>query len=342
MSLKKKNSIFIAVVTIVSVLLYWGGTFADGPSGYTGLGHAPALSPDDTTIAFSYFHNGEAALYTSPSSGGEAQLLHKPDQGYSYIRPSYSPGSSKLVFIKQWEEEERLRSQLMIYNEDEEKVRPLIGHEEFVTEAVFSPDGEHIYFLKAGVYKNYSDIAQKKPHDFDIFKMNIKSGEIEQITSSKAYTMSSLQVSSDGEQLLYSTFDGKDVIKMINLESKNTRTITPGPDYTSAAAQGPILSSPSLSPDGKTIAFSDVGSKSEHGTYQYELFMMNHKGEKVEQVTNFHEHVSQPIFFHHSSELLVTINRNFAGRNPDNEYWRMEQDGSHAEEILIEIPSKGS
>ncbi|QAS52040.1 hypothetical protein [Halobacillus litoralis] len=69
MALKKKNLLFISGVVILFITLYWTGTFADPQTGHTGIGHNPALSPDDQEIAFTYFKNDHGSLYTAPAEG---------------------------------------------------------------------------------------------------------------------------------------------------------------------------------------------------------------------------------------------------------------------------------
>lgn len=136
---------------------------------------------------------------------------------------------------------------------------------------------------------------------------------------------------------MYSTSYETSSIKILDLQSEETKTILPeSSDY--SEAQSPALSAPRLSPDGKVIAFADVASKTENGTFQYEIFTMNMDGENITQATNVDDYASNPLFFQNSQQLLITVDRNFAGRQPDYEYWIVERDGSNKKEIHIEIP----
>ncbi|XOS92611.1 hypothetical protein ACLMAB_01885 [Brevibacillus laterosporus] len=54
-------------------------------------------------------------------------------------------------------------------NADGSELHLLSEPDELITDAVFAPDNQTIYYLKAGVFKNYSPIASKRPHEYDLF-----------------------------------------------------------------------------------------------------------------------------------------------------------------------------
>ncbi|UOQ91587.1 hypothetical protein MUO14_13560 [Halobacillus shinanisalinarum] len=192
--------------------------------------------------------------------------------------------------------------------------------------------------IKAGGYEENYNGDGVHPQNYDIHKMNFDTYETERITTFNLYSLSSLQVTDDGKYLMYSLYNGEDIIQRLNLKNKKVETIMPGPEYESGAGDKPIAGSPALSPDGSTIVFSDVATTSDNGTFQYEVFTMKANGENVEQVTNFQEHVTEPAFFPNGEELLVTVDQNFAGGHPDYEYWRVSKKGGERKEIIIEIP----
>ncbi|RSL30696.1 hypothetical protein D7Z54_24680 [Salibacterium salarium] len=339
MSLKKKNTIFLSIVVTATALLYWTGTFAEEDSNkQTGLGRSPALSASGEELAFSYYKEGEAALYTAPASGGEAQQLLQPKTVGSYIRPAFSPDGTKLLYIKEWREEGKPYNQLMMYDFETERNKSLKGADHYIQEAIFAPDGDHIFFIKAEKYvENYYGDG-KSPQDFDIYKMNLESNETKRITTFNLYSLSSLQVTDDGKYLTYSIYDGEDFLQRLNVKNKKAETIMSEPQYTSDSGDVSVIGSPAISPDGSTIAFSEVAATSDIGTFQYEVFTMNANGEDVEQITNFHEHVTEPVFFPNGKELLVTVDQNFAGGQPDYEYWKINAEEDERKKIIIEIP----
>ncbi|SFE18085.1 TolB protein [Lentibacillus persicus] len=335
MTLKMKNISFITGMVFLFLILWGAGSLAAGPDGFSGFGQSTDISPDDSELVFSYFHGDDAALYAVPVSGGKAELLAKPEEGKSYHNPKFSPDGESIAFIEQWESEERQYSQLRIFDRNSQTVKQRINTSGYVTEGAFSPDGKSLYFLKADVYKNYSPIASERPHDFDIFRMDLESGKTERITDQKAYDMSSLEVTSSGDKLMYKTYQSNDQLVFLSLKDNSKERMVPVGDFASGT---PVISSPTLSPDGKSIVFSDVAAKDENGTFVYEAFRMDLETKQAEQLTNFHEHVTSPVYFHNADKLIVTINKNFAGADPEYSYWAISADGERQDRLEIKMP----
>ncbi|MFA1819307.1 TolB family protein [Virgibacillus oceani] len=335
MTLKKKNIFFISGMLVLFLLLWSATLFADVPDGFTGYGAATDISPNDETLVFSYYHEGEAALYTVPVTGGKAELLAQPDEGDSYINPKFSPDGEAITFVRQWEEEEGPHGEVMLMDLATNEVEELTSGGGLVTEAVFSPDGDVIYFLQAGVFENYSPIAQERPHGFDIYQMDLNTKETQQITNKDAYDMSALAVTPDGEQLMFKSYDQSDRIIFISLENNAETSPVPIGDF---ASEAPIISSPALSPDGEQIAFSDVTATDENGTFIYEAFLMDLNNYQAEPITNFREHVTEPVFFHEGDKLIVTLDKQFAQKETDYQYWEINIDGQEQKRLHIEMP----
>ncbi|UJL46204.1 PD40 domain-containing protein [Virgibacillus sp. NKC19-16] len=207
--------------------------------------------------------------------------------------------------------------------------------EGLVTEAAFSPDGESLFYLEAGIHTNYSPIASERPHDFDIYRVDLGAMEIEQITHKDAYDMSALDVTPDGEALMYRSYDGSDQLLFQTLEDGSETAVTPIGDF---ASEAPMISSPALSSDGEHVVFSDVATTNESGTFIYEGFRMDLETKQAEQITSFGEHVTSPVFFNHQDKLIVTVDKGFATSVPDYDYWVISADGDERERIQINFP----
>lgn len=306
MSLKMKNITFIMIMLGLFFLLWGVGSFAEPEKGRTGFGENPDLSTDDKELVFSYYHDGNAALYTAALADKKASLIAKPNEEESYIRPVYSPDGENIAFIKHWEKGEKPYGELMTMDlSKQEKAEQRTEGDNLVTEAAFSPDGEYLYFLMAGVYKHYSPIASEQPHDFDIYRMDVETEEIKQITHKDAYDMSDLTVSTNGEKLMHQSNDS---ILFYSLEDESEKTLTPTGE---SAPKETILSSPALSPDGKRVTFSGVANKDDQGTYMYEGFQMDVDTGEAEQVTSFQEHVANGNGWR--SKCRKSTNREVAG-----------------------------
>lgn len=159
------------------------------------------------------------------------------------------------------------------------------------------------------------------------------------MTFKEAYDMSSLEVSPDGEQLMYKAYGDHDQLVLHSLDDGGEEIIVPDGNFASGA---PIISTPTISPDGKSIVFSDVAAKDEKGTFIYEAFHMNLDTKQAEQLTNFHENVTSPVYFHSEDKLIVTVDKNFAGAEPDYSYWIIGADGETQNRVAIEVPEESS
>jgi len=226
---KNKTFWFVAsMVGLYFLLVGIGNVTTEGKTGYTGLGQAPTLM-NDATIVFPYFENDQASLYMAKGEQ-EAELIAKPEEeGHSYIRPAVSPDDESIAFIHSWQGEDTPYKQLMLL-EDGNK-RALLGKDQFITEASFSPDGKYLYYLKSDLYTNYSSVSQKHPHEMDVYRMNLETKVEEAITSLDAYDMSSLHVWENGK-VSYRTFEGKsfegqDVMKILDVSTGDTKTVKP-------------------------------------------------------------------------------------------------------------------
>lgn len=337
MTLKFKNIIFISGLTLLFLILWGIGLLADTPQGYSGLGATTDLSPDDQVIAFSYYHDGDASLYTVPVTGGRAELLAEPEEGTSYINPVFSPDGKNIAFIKQWDENEEPFGELMMINIENESIDELTSEGNHVTDAAFAPNGKELYLLQSSVYENYSPIASEHPHGFDIFHLDLKTNQIEQLTNEDAYEMSDIAVTPDGEQIMYHSYRDDDILAFYSLESEMENAFVPkGADLKES-----IISSPALADDGERVVFSGVAG--EDGNYIYEGFIVDLNTKEAKKVTSFNEHVTSPVFFNHQNKLLVTVDENFAGAEPANGYWIIDLDKEDSRQwVEIKMSEKES
>lgn len=155
------------------------------------------------------------------------------------------------------------------------------------------------------------------------------------MTAKEVYDMSDLDVTPDGEALMYRSYDEGDQLVFHNLEDGYETTVTPIGDFANVV---PMIYSPALSSDGKYIAFSDVARTGEDGNYIYEGFRMDLETKQAEQITSFGEHVTKPVFFNNKDNLIITLDKAFASSEPDYSYWVISADGEERERIQIEIP----
>ena len=325
---KRKNLWLILAMACLYLVLFASGKMAAGPSGYTGLGDSTDLSSDDQTLVFPYYQNGDASLYTANLEDGEAKLFVKPEEGFSYIRPIFAPHSQSIAFLKKWEEEESTYQQLMYKGEG--KVRSLTEKKEIVLDAAFAPDGKSLYYT-----------SEKNHNQFGFFRINLKTGKTTTLDPREEFGFTSLHVVNNQKIFYHASsepFKYDDQLKFVNLETDEQTPVRLESSYESEAGHGPALSYPTPSPNGDKIVFSDVASTTKNGTYRYDLFIMDSVGQNIEQLTNFQKYASSPVFFHNSARLVITLDKNFGGREPDREYWIIDQQTKDRKEIVIHMP----
>ena len=298
-----------------------------------GLADSIDISPDDQQIIFSYYQNGIASLYTANVDGTDVKFLTGM-KGNSLLRPKYSTDSKKIVFITSPQYKENKQQSLFVMDRDGGNQKQLTPQEDLITEAIFSPDSHNIYFLKAGIFKNYSPIASKRPHEFDIFSVGVDGNNLKRLTYEKGYDMSSLSITSDGQRLLcvkygndeqplyISSVDGKETLYKI-LPKENI-----GKPWIYYAA---------LSPDNQSVTFSAVSESSKDTTYEYELYIMNLKTYEAEQLTKLQSHVSGPVFFHKQNKIMFLQNYNWPNNPPKYQIYTIDLNTKELKKINLDI-----
>lgn len=331
----KKQEIIVIVFVLISLILF-GFLYKKAPETYSGLGETVSLSPDDKQIVFPYFQDGASSLFIANVDGSNARQLTFAKSNESHIRPAFSHDGSQIAYLSFQDEEEEPKSELHLINADGTNERVLLEGG-LVTEAIFSHDDQTIYFLKAGVYTNYSPITGKRPHEFDIYSIDVSGENMKQLTFRSEYDMSSLGVTADGKSLLVETFKDEQSVHLFSLEDPtHFETIRPDGNFGSDKAKD--IYDATLSPTDEYIAFMAVSSKSSNSNlYEYELFLMDMRSKQVKQLTHLGSHIGNPAFFHTEEKLLAVQNTNWASRPEKYQLWVMNFEGIDLQKIEISI-----
>ncbi|RAP30203.1 hypothetical protein C2W64_02758 [Brevibacillus laterosporus] len=315
MNKKTRKWLFLGIAFCLTIGLWViGSLYASTTamnSGKTGLEVGVDVAPDDSRILFSYSVNGVASLYTAnPDGTGVKKLASLP--GHSLLQPVYSSDGKKiLALVRPTAVENKTTEQaLYIMNADGSELQHLSDPHDLITDAAFAPDNQTIYFLKAGVFKNYSPIASKRPHNYDIFSIDIQGKNKRQITNDKEYQMSDLSVSSDGQKLFFTKFTNtadkpdftqdKLSIFATDLQGKTLSSYLP----VNEALGTPEMYNVHFSPDDKQVAFTAVSLASSKKTFEYELFTMDIATQQAKQITTLHKYAGSPVYFHKQNKLI--------------------------------------
>ncbi len=153
----------------------------------------PAISPDGTTIAFSY----RGDLYTVPVNGGKAtQLTTHPAHD---TQPVWSPDSKKIAFAS------NRNGNFDVFVMDKEGGTPaqVTSHSANEYPQVFA-DNETILY-SAAIQQDYKDIQFPSSLFPQVYKVNIKGGRPELFSS---LAMESISINKDGDLYLYQNIKG--------------------------------------------------------------------------------------------------------------------------------------
>ncbi|MGL5683736.1 MAG: S41 family peptidase [Marinifilaceae bacterium] len=151
----------------------------------------PTISPDGTTVAFSYKGN----IYTVPTAGGEAKLLTSHPAYDNY--PVWSPDSKTIAFGS------ARQGGMDIYTVSAVGGTPkqVTFHSGNEVPVTFTPDGKRIVF-KANIMpsKDFSEF----PRQGQVYSIPVEGGRQEQFLT---FDASSISFSKDGNRIVY--YDNK-------------------------------------------------------------------------------------------------------------------------------------
>lgn len=317
----KKKTIFIIsliVVVMTGLMILVGNNFAkEDHEKQKGYSNVFTLSSTDK-LAYVQYSDGKPMLFIANQNGELAELIDERTEFYTISDLSFSNDGKKLLYIVNKKDLESNTSELLEYDlENYTKQTLFVQEDSIITEATYAPDGESLYILGAGTFENYSPIAAKNPHDFNIFQYHLATEQLEQITQLDSYSINSLAVSQNGEKLYFiqdgvtdpttaeEVFSSKMRIFELALSDSNNLTIvdTLKQDVNDFA----------FSPDEKELIIQAVAGTDDNGTFMYELFSYNLETKEEKQLTHLNEYAGRPVYSSDGSKVYFIVDFNFAG-----------------------------
>lgn len=335
--MKKSLVLILSLILLVtSVLIGVGILFnKDENQKQQGLTDIYAVSSDGEIVYVSY-DKGQATI----NLNGHFELVQLPVEKEIADMIFSEDGTNLAYIVRDKDLENNTSSDIHMLELDTQTDEIVHASESIITEIAFDPKNpEKLFYIQADDYINYSPIASKRPHDFDIHSYDLNEKLHMKYTDLKAYGMASLQVSNEKDfvyvqmnddtdnETAEEVFESKERIFEISLDTPEEKSVISSPvkedvyDFI-------------LIPEKQNIIYQAVAGTGENGTYEYELFSFNRNTHKIEQLTTLKKSASRPVLGH-DDKIYFMVDREFGKREPDYHLYRINQDRSGIEEIEL-------
>lgn len=209
---------------------------------------------------------------------------------------------TKIIAAKSTNKQEK---EIYVMDWDGYGARPVTSHKSISISPAWSPDGRFVAYTSFTFYK------KRKGRNADLYLYDLRSNK-RWILSNRPGINSSANFFPNSDKVLFRlSNNGTSDIYMLNIEGKNLTPITNGP-------RGAMNVEPSVSPDGKKIAFS-----SDRGGKEPMIYIMNTDGTNVKRITFAGKYNSCPSWSPDGKQLV------FQGHDTDHfDVFIINADGS--------------
>ncbi|WP_176330358.1 DPP IV N-terminal domain-containing protein [Oceanobacillus rekensis] len=332
----KKRKQWITLILITFLLLIASIVFslmrADDPYRYfTGMGSSFDLSPDDEHYIFSYYLNGKENIYRSNADGTDIEQITDSSSERLH-HPKYSSEASQILFLG--ENPDRVNT-LYVADQNGKEQKSLTTGNIHVEDAVFSVTGKEVFFTGIPA-ESFNKVEGEATDGYDLFSVDIQSGEMDQLTDQDYFTMDSLAISQDGKEIYYSLFDeGREKVTAFSLDDGLEKT---APEANRLPYESYHFR---YSPDESKIAYTYVSEESRDSSlFGYELFLLDLKKGEDQRLTNLDSSIVSPRFFHEQNQIAFLENTNWPGEPAEHalNVMDLETEEIHPIELAMSPP----
>lgn len=266
------------------------------------MGSSFDLSADEEQYLFSYYLDGNESIYRSNADGTDVEKLVESENARLHS-PRYSNDGAKILYLA--ENAEHINT-LTVANEDGSEQKILTPDKTHVSEAVFSITGDKIYFIGTPA-EDFKKAEGETTEGFDLYSVDLGSGEIDQLTNRDYFTMNDLSISQDGEEIYYSLFK-------VNREKITAYSIEDGIEKEAPGSNRLPEDSYAYqySPDGSKMAYTSISEESlDSSLFKYELFLLDLENGEKKRLTNLESSVISPMFFKTQDSIAFLENTNW-------------------------------
>ncbi|MFD1065124.1 TolB family protein [Oceanobacillus locisalsi] len=336
--MKRKRILLVTIgmifVLLVGTILYSALRDDDPYRYYTGLGEEISVAPDDSQIAFSYYVDGEEAIYTANPDGSDVeQIAGAADRQDS--APKYSSDGQNIAYLSEDSEGMNI---LQVMNQDGSEEKQLTDNSIHVMDSVFSNDGEPLFFVAIDAEGFNQREGSESSAGFDLFSVKTDGSDMENLTDADYSSMDHPSLSPDGQMIYFSAFDGeKEQVFSYSLEDG---AVNENPSIVSEEiANSQSFNKPQFSPNGEQLAFTDVSEETQDSSlFEYELFLLDIDSQDVERLTNLGTAVNSPVFFHEENTIAFLENTNWPSEPAEQQLRAIDMATHDIEPIELDAP----
>jgi Tol biopolymer transport system component len=341
--MKKKFIFFISLfVTICLGLVMTGLTFDKTENEkQNGLSTHFDVSVQDT-IAYVTYDDGEPSLHLYNQDKDIDATAFQLEKEYMILDPTFSHDGATLAFIAVSKNlETNLSSTVYLLDLRTKDVSKLFSDDAAITELAFDSKDRSLFYLRGATFENYSPIASKRPHNFDIYRYDFPTKEQIQLTNLQQYSMSSLHVSADGTSVYVQmdddrhvespedTFNVKQRVFQIPLDNPDARAVISDPkrevdifDFT-------------FMPNGKEMIFQSISNADANDTFQYELYSYDLETKTEKQLTYQGAYAAHPVVSADGTTVYFMATNDFTKRNPHYRLYKLNVSDNEITEISL-------